>query len=1720
MPDKSLQELASRHGLNLEYPGDICKKSGKIDGFLAALKAIGLPINNAKEAKQLLNLERKKQYQQVLDPVLVREENEDPILITIRLPDNVEQEYQWTLTEESSTQHHGIFKKSDLPVEARIAINNTVYLSLCLNLEICLPCGYHQLTIRPSDQADDLQISSGQLIITPAQCYVPPGITGDGRIWGISVSLPGVRSRTNWGIGDYSDLKQILSWSAEQGAGSLHSSPLCSLSPSPTDVFNPYRPSCRALLNSLLIDVTSVPDFAECDEVRNSTHDAKFQARLAMLRDQKQVDYDGVEQVKGSVLKRLWQHFCTNHLAPETPRGKAFRRFQEEKGETLRYFGIFSAISELLHSEPQTNTDWSSWPSDMQNPRSKAVADFARHHKEEIDYHQFLQWQADMQLESIGRRSMELGLKVGILGESLFSSDLHGFESWFHGNRMAHEACISTNPLVASTSDPAVGLALSPALALKNRHFGPFIDSLRHSMRYSGAVVLRSVANYFQVYFSPCASSSKVKPSIRLPVHDLLAIIALESQRNRCLVIADQTDQLPQSMQEELQQKNIFSSQVLFQAKDEQGSWRRVSGFPANCLVSSSAPFLTTLKGFWTGHDLAVKTAEKIFADNAEREHAILTRAADRAHFLITLSHENLLPKGLTIDPAEVTEIGPDLAAAAQTFLARGAAKILLVSMADLLGTEAQGVPPALSDQQFWRLRLPLDLDSIFADQRLPDIFSSLCRERGLGVVRPSASGHNRKKRLGIRNPSSFYRLQLNKDFSFRQAEKIIPFLKGMGISHCYVSPILKARPGSPHGYDIINHGVINPEIGSREDFESFIAVLEQHQMALLLDIVPNHMGIGSDNIWWMDVLENGEISRYATFFDINWQPQQPALAGRVMLPVLGDHYGKILVSGQLELRFHDNNGSFFIHYGEQRFPVSPKSYPTILEHNLKRLAESLGKQHNGFLELGNLISSFANLPDRQQQSEEVRLANHRDKEVNKRHLARLCREQPEVKQFIEENIILFNGVIGSQRSYDLLHNLLEKQAYRLAFWRVAADEINYRRFFDINDLAGLRTEDEQVFHETHKFILDLITTGKVDGLRVDHPDGLYDPQQYFCRLQLAAIGASFDKAAVDNASSFGSEEASLYVVAEKILADFEHLPAAWPVNGTTGYDFSNLINGLLIDTSAEKAMTALYHRFIGHRFDFDDLLYTRKKLIIRTSMSGELNVLSLQLYRLAQANRSTRDFTFNRLRDGLTEVIACFPVYRTYIAGNAVDQRDVRFIDWALAKAKNRSKHLGDLSAFDFIKTVLLLEVTGQKDDTAGKLDFVLKFQQYTGPVMAKGLEDTTFYIYNRLLSLNEVGGAPKRFGISLAAFHQSNQDRLRYWPQAMLNSSTHDSKRSEDVRARINVLTEMVPEWKKRVTLWSKQNRPLKTQLDGILAPSRNDEYAFYQNLIGSWPLTPLDEKGRPEFIKRLRSTMLKASREAKVHTSWLTPNVPYEQALCQFVERSLAEANELFLSDFLSLQQDVCWFGMLNSLSQVFLKLVAPGIPDIYQGNELWRYCLVDPDNRRRVDFQKRQDLLFPMLERMENSDNLVSLQEELLTDLTDGRAKMYTIARTLQFRNTCPEIFARGSYLPLEVTGSKSQHVCAFARKSSERWILTITPRLYLGLLQGEKLLPHGERVWHDTAITLPDELVGKPLDNIFLGTAITGESSGGEAPRILVRQVLQHWPVALLIDTQQ
>ncbi len=980
--------------------------------------------------------------------------------------------------------------------------------------------------------------------------------------------------------------------------------------------------------------------------------------------------------------------------------------------------------------------------------------------------------------------------------------------------------------------------------------------------------------------------------------------------------------------------------------------------------------------------------------------------------------------------------------------------------------------------------------------------------------------------------PRATYRLQFNSNYTFDDARKLIPYLADLGVSHLYASPYLKARSGSTHGYDITDHNAFNPEIGSEESFRALCGELAGRGLGQILDFVPNHMGIGrADNAWWLDVLEWGEESPYAEYFDIDWSSAKLELRHKVLLPVLGNHYGTTLEGGELKLAFDAEEGTFSVWYYEHRFPVTPGQYARILRPVSERLNREDRLDDTQAQALEVVVSGFRDLA-RLSRSPRDRATRRRQAAGLKHRLVEAARA-PVVAKAIEAEVERLNGVPGTHASFEALHRLLEAQPYRLAFWRVAAEEINYRRFFQINDLAGIRIEVPAVFDHIHELTLRLIGEGLIHGLRIDHIDGLFNPRGYLQRLQETA-GAAMRRAqgAGEEAAAESSGEASngngsgqpFYIVVEKILAPHERLREEWPIAGTTGYDFLNLVNGLFVDADAEPVLEKAYERFIGDRVAFEEITYGAKKQVMDLELASELRVLANEYNRLTETSWQTRDYTLVGLRQALREVVASFPVYRTYVGEDGASPEDYRDLEWAIAHARRRS-YRPDKSVFDFIFQLLTTDIIDERSNALPASEvrrLAMKFQQYTGPVMAKGVEDTAFYRYNRLVSLNEVGGEPARFGTSLSAFHRLNQEAARRWPHRMVSLATHDTKRGEDVRARINAISELPDEWSARVQRWATLNQRRKTEYDGGTAPDENDEYLFYQTLVGAWPIEfagdgEIDPDVADVFRDRMLGYMIKAIREAKRRSSWINPDETYEAGLSEFVNRVLdVRKPNPFISDFRGFQERVATPGMIYGLAQTTIKLTAPGVPDLYQGCELWDFSLVDPDNRRPVDFELRARHLAQVREQV-GRDGPGAVASRLLEGWPDGAVKLFLTWRLLDLRTREPHLFLNGGYAPVETAGSLAEHLCTFVRTGGGQAMLVVVPRLVVKIMERVDGLPLGEPAWGDTAVVLPEELPSeRAWVNVLTGEELRPEPRGEGRAGFSAGSLFATFPVAVLL----
>ncbi len=1371
-------------------------------------------------------------------------------------------------------------------------------------------------------------------------CHRPEVLAQGGRIWGFVVQLYGLRSARNWGIGDFGDLRLLLEIASRFGAAVVGVNPLHA-----ADV-SPYSPSSRHALNTLYLDVEAIPEFARCAEAQALFNSREFRARLRALRELDLVDHGGVRAAKLEVLELL--HAC---FRADPARTERFAQFDRRSPRALRDYALYEALKEELGG------GWQSWPEQYRDPDSPAVRKFSKSKASRVQFHAYLQWNARLQLDLAQRRARELGMPVGLYVDLALGSDGGGAEVWSDQAAYATGASIGAPPDEFNPRGQDWGLPPYSPRALRAAGYRPFIELLRANMPAGGALRLDHVMALARLYWIPRGRKPDRGGYVNYPFRELLGLLAQESRRNRCMVIGEDLGTVTPELRKALNQAGVLSYRPLLFEKEPNGEFCPPGAYPREALVCVSTHDLPTWRGFWQAHDLGLRERLALTVD-PQKERA--QRDADK----------DKLRRALERDGFDTS------AAGAHAFLARTPSKVLLVQPEDVFELVDQANLPGTVDQHpNWRRKLPLPLERWASEPRMQALAQAMAER----AVWPSRPAH-----APARVPVATYRLQLHKGFGFRDAIALVPYLVRLGVSHVYASPFLKARPGSLHGYDVVDHRSINPEIGTAAELDRLIAELRRHGMGLVLDVVPNHMGVlHGDNPWWQDVLEKGRASPYAKFFDIDWQRGR----GRLLLPVLGKHYGEALDDGELKLDRRRQRVVYF----DQSFPLNAKS-----RKNLETVKDTLA-----------------------------------------------------------------------------LHRLLEKQHYRLAFWRVASDEINYRRFFEITDLAALRAEHRAVFDATHELIAKLARRPGVEGLRIDHPDGLADPEQYLERLQGLA-----DRP---------------WVLVEKILADYEALRTDWKAHGTTGYRYANLLTGVFIDNSAAGRFERIYQRFTGERHSFEEISHDSRMLIMHTTLAAELDGLAGRLARVASGNRRTRDYTASGLRKALAEIAARFPVYRTYVTGRGVAETDRRYIDWAV-KAARRASRMADPSVFDFVRSVLTLDAAPKSGARRRQmLEFAMRFQQFTAPVVAKGVEDTAFYRYHRLIALNEVGNDPRDFGFSLKAFHAASEDRARNWPYTMLASSTHDTKRSEDVRARLGVLSELGSAWRLLLGRWHRMNRSRRTEAEDDSLPSRADEYHYYQALLGIWPDAAPGEEELKALSERLRAYMLKAVREAKVRTSWINPDADYEAALERFVAQSLE--NAVFLKEVNDAVARLARLGMLVSLSQALVKVCSPGVPDYYQGSELFDFSLVDPDNRRPVDYRLRKKHL----------SEEVNDPAALLQNLSDGRAKLHIIRQGLAVRRAHPMLFHGGRYVPLYADAGREENVCAFALRHGNHAVVAVAPRLFAHLVEPGGA-PVGERVWGAAKITLPP---GR-----YRNVLTADRFDGGNVP---LARLLAAFPVALLVS---
>ncbi|UVF21082.1 malto-oligosyltrehalose synthase [Microvirga terrae] len=1485
----------------------------------------------------------------------------------------------WILIEEDGAVHEG-----------RLARNDTA-----LDLPT-LQMGYHRF--RLGDQETTI-------IAAPSRCFEPEALQGETRLWGAAAQIYSLRSERDFGIGDYADVALLAQNVGRLGGAFLGLSPVHALFASDRSKISPYSPSSRLFLESLYLDPTAVEGFVESG-AQELLESPDLQERLAQLRRAQLIDYAEVWAVKRPLLEALWAHHRTSGDH------SAFEAFRRTGGEALEAHATFEALSE--HFQSQGRFWIGDWPEEYRSVHSVAVRRFRLDHPDRVAFHAWLQWLADLQLAQAAERARGAGLPIGLYRDLAVGADGSGSEIWAAPERYAPKLSIGAPPDPLGPQGQDWGLPPFNPLTLEEQGLAAFRDLVAANMRHAGAIRIDHAFQLQRLFLIPSGAPASQGAYVDYPFEAMLAVLRVESHRAQCLVIAEDLGTAPEGFSDAIMESGVLSYRVL-PFEREGAAFNTPGDYPRSALAVLTTHDLPTFAGWWRGLDIDLRQTLGIF-EPARAADERLGRAADKRHLTEALAGEGLLPC------RQIPEMPP--LEETVRYLGRTSSVLTALQIEDASGELNQPNMPGMDmGHPNWRRRLSNTIEAIGAPGSLMPRLAVALAEEGRDV-------RARRNALASPPPRATYRLQFHKDFTFDDAVKIVPYLAKLGISHVYSSPIQTAAPGSTHGYDIVDHSTINPELGGEAGFRRLSNALKEHGLKLLLDIVPNHMGVGGkDNGWWLSVLEWGQLSPVAQAFDIDWE--RPGADGKLVVPSLGGLYGEVLEEGELQLKFDAAEGSLSVWHWEHRFPIRPTTYPVVLDRALAILDDPAEA-----IELRRITERLRALENPTSRGGQDDLPD--EGEQLKRDLAQAVGASPRLKKAIESAVAAVNGVPGQPESFNTLHRLLEAQAYRLSYWRVASSDINYRRFFDINTLAGIRVEIPEIFDKTHELIVRLVNEGLVHGLRIDHIDGLADPEGYTRALQ-QKVGPGF------------------YVAVEKILEPGEEL-RRWPVAGTSGYDVLNVIDGVLVNAEAGERFEHIYRQASGLQGSYDELLKVAKVEITEKNFASELEALVSDIKAIADADRRTRDYTAFSLRRALIEIIAAFPVYRSYLGDAEPEVADMELIGETV-RAAQRSSTLADRSVHAFVASALLGEAAA---DPADIHRFRQRFQQLTGPVMAKSLEDTLFYRYGRLIALNEVGGDPGHFGLSPDAFHQANADRARNWPHAMIATATHDTKRGEDARARLLALSEMPEEWEQALELWREVAAPHLSQMDGVAAPDANDQVILLQALLGAWPqelVERLDGQQLAAFHERVNEYLTKALREAKRHTSWVAPNEAYEDAARKLLQVALDPATPI-LGRFQPLARRLALLGMLNGLSRTVLKMTLPGVPDIYQGTEFWDLSLVDPDNRRPVDYEARMAALA-------SNEPLATL----LKTWPDGRIKQHVLMRLLHDRAESPTLYAEGSYQPLSVEGEQTSRLIAFGRQHGETALAAVVPRLW------GRLMPRDSQVvdpsaWGGTTVTLP------------------------------------------------
>ena len=1473
--------------------------------------------------------------------------------------------------------------------------------------------GYHRL---------ELDNYATTLAIAPRRAYgMQDRLEGRTAPWALAVQLYGLRRAGDAGLGDFQALTELVPSAARLGASGIAISPVHAQFSADLNRFSPYSPSSRVALNVLHSGV-GVPRTA----------------LSAGLEAAAEVDWPESGRLRLDALRAEFEAAGEGELAE-------FARFRAENGSTLEAHARFEAIHARIFGADPTKWHWRDWPRELQSPASPAVHAFAETHRHDVTLHAYMQFRADRSLAAAQKACREAGMSIGLIADLAVGADSGGSHCWSHPAETLPGMTVGAPPDLLNTQGQGWGLIAFSPRGLRDNGYGAFLQMLRHAMRHAGGVRIDHALGLARLWIIPDGGSPRDGAYVSFPVDDLLRLIALESTRHCAVVLGEDLGTIPEGFQDKLGQAGVMGMRVLwFEEKA-----RPVHG-PAR------------LEPHGGRDDQHARPADGRGLVERARPRMAPPPAPGRGAGPRNAGHREAHPgaDGAVVRPAAQPGRRGPRAAAGQPRTGGGRRRAPPCHR----GLRADDPAPG------GRARPVRAAEPAGHHDAASELAAALPRRRGHAAR--SARGGRAAATLERQDPpvkplSATVRLQFHKGFTLGDAERLVPYFDRLGVSHIYASPLLKARPGSTHGYDIVDHNRVNDELGGEDALVSLVARLRGHGMGLILDIVPNHMGVGgADNAWWLDVLEWGRASPYAEYFDIDWDPPDATLRGRLLMPFLGKPYGQCLADGDLVLRFDDADGRLFVAYAEHRFPVNPRDYAAVL------LTESgpLEEPARMFAELG---------------AEGRAAARTRAVEARGELL------QPVHARAVAEAVAAYHPRTEAGR--ERLHRLLERQAYRLSWWRAATDEINWRRFFDVNSLAGVRVELPGVFEDTHRTVFRLYEQGLIDGVRIDHVDGLAYPREY-CRKLRRRLDALTEHRPPDL-----RERPVLWV--EKILFAHEHLATDWMTDGTTGYDFMNDAGAILHDPAGEEPMTALWTGLTGRPAAFEDEAMAARRQILRENLSSELFSVAQSFQRVARRSLVTRDYTLTGIRTALVELLVHFRTYRIYAGPAGISAPDTKVLDWALAGAR-RTVRVADQAVLELLGQ--WVAGTGLRGAAVGTqrqewLRAMVKFQQLSAPTAAKSVEDTAFYRYGRLLSRNEVGSEPSQWSITPAALHAANKDRQKRFPRALLATATHDHKRGEDTRARLAVLSEIPEEWEAATHRWMRLNAPHHRDLDGP-APDAADELMIYETVVSAWPLDlrPDDAGGLDAYRTRLSGWLEKSLREAKRRTGWTAPDMEYEDAARGLLAACL-DPSRAVGAEMAAFAARIAVPGAVNGLSQALLRLTCPGVPDLYQGTEFWDLSLVDPDNRRPVDFAAREAALAAGVDG-----------DTLLRRWQDGHIKQRVVHGALAFRTRAPRLFEGGSYVPLIVEGPRSDHVFAFARVHEGRAALVAVTRLpaKLGLMADNPAV--SADAWGETILVAPRHMVGRDA------RCALGYGWDGPLPaRIGAGALLGQLPVALL-----